>query len=300
MVTLGTVDGRVTDLASAVVLTAAWTGSAPRLWVDGGGTDGFVALDGDGQLDVRLRRGTTHTVRAEQCGDTVDELVLSTRPEAVGDAMVGPTWGLDLHSTDAVWVSPSSRPPDVTLRGFTGSAHHVLVSLGAWVVPDPDTGGPQDTGAVVDPEVSALVAFGESTGDVVWQHSCVTPATVPVDLAGDPDLHIGPGPMVLLEGERRYDFESFELTGRVDATTGRWVDVRLRAMIDLRTLPGAGDSATDPCLAFEAYGASCEPCADQAPDGTELGCLPLELIWPVADPVPALVLDPAVLPEPGC
>lgn len=267
-----------TEVAVDTVLEVTVDGGdgAPEVWVDGGGTPGWV--DASAPVPLTLAAGRTHTARVEQCGVELGAVSFETLPEPKGELWAGPTWAVDLRDLDATWTRPSSRPPDAVSSGFVGDASLLLLHV------------------TLEESPRLHVAFGEQVADTVLQFTCATPSSVSADLTGDPLLSVGPEDLVLEEGDAAYAFRDLELTAT--ATGERLTDVTLRFGLDLRLLPG--DPGTTVCTTLASYGAECAPCPDQDPSTDDPACLEMELTWPEAVVIPELqfALDPAE--DPSC
>lgn len=262
--------------------------SAPpgaRLWVDGGGTDGWVDIPEDGLADVTLEDNTRHTALLEQCGAVTDSWTLTTAapdptssPAPLGTA----AWAADLLAPTVQFLEPPSALPISTIKDLTGESSAFLFGF--------DAAG------------QAWVGFAEVTADLAWQHACTRLAELPARLDGSA-LELGPATVVLTEPpDRRYDLEEVHLTATLSsAPDGSPLlhDLRLTVDVDLRTLPGGDGTRT--CAQLSSYGSGCVPCADQADsDSAEHACMPLDLLWPELAPVPGLVVDPELPWEPQC
>jgi len=278
MVTTQPADGARDLDTDAVFEVFSDHGGLPELWVDGGGTDGWVPADVP--VELSLSAGRTHTAVVRQCGQVVHRARIHARREPVGEALAEPTWAVDLLDPAAVWHSPPSRPTDGVLRSLVGEATLLLMTVD------------------LSQQPALHVGFGEVVADVVHQHTCVSTDSIAVDVGADPKLAAGPEDLVLVEGDREYALRDLTLDAEVAASTTDLRGVRLAFDLDLRNLPG--DPGTSVCPLISAYGVSCQPCADQDTHTADPACVPFELEWPEAPVVPGLVLDPNAPQDPAC
>lgn len=254
-------------------------GAGPvEVWVDGGGTDGWVAATG--AVPLSLLPGQVHTVVISQCDTILDTAVVETPALPVQSDFYGPTWAVDMYDNEVTWTSPPSRPPESVIDSMVGQANLFLLHLTHTAEP------------------RLHMAFGESIADEALQWNCAMPGDISADVSADPRLTAGPEDLVMTEGDYEYAYRELEVTAELDAETGHLIDVRTRFALDLRALPG--NSGTDNCAFLAALDAACVPCPDQASDTDDPACAPFDLTWPVARHHPELTFDPSPLEGPSC
>lgn len=245
------------DAGVSVHARGALDGAA--VWIDGGLTDGWQAVDDQGAVALRAALGseTTHWMRVRQCGSIVAESRFSTGPGPVGDGLRGRVFLFDLMSRDLAWAQPTTVPDPMLLRALLSDTRGVLLA-------------PQADGAVV--------AVAEDETGEVRQDACL-PTVAGASLGeGDPEIAVGPVD-VSFDGEAP-TIEQMVLTGVAVDGGARIRDLRLQGRVDMRRVGGSTGVAL--CGALQvAYGSTCLPCADQAETDDPV-CMLLDATMPSA------------------
>lgn len=258
------------------------------LAVDGGVTDGAVALEGTVALRAlqpaaELLPSTTYTVVASSCGETVKEWSFETRAAAVGPEVAGLVWHLSFTDPEMVWTEPPTALPLSVLVGGLDTTRGLLVGFSS-----------------VDGSTGELVAgLSEEVDGALVQHRCIAPGTLSgVDLSANPRFSAGPTDLVITDGDAPISLLGTGLGGVV-RDGGAWVqDLRVHGRFDLRQIEGAED--LDICgLIVDVYGGDCAPCPDQGPD-EEPWCAALDITVPRADRVDMAALSAVIEPDPTC
>jgi hypothetical protein len=272
------------DLAFTLDVEAAGV----DVWVDGGVTDGWVALDGVGpSWSVPAVRATaedrTYTLRVRRCGVVHDEHRFSTLAPAQGDAVLAKSYLFDLLDPDLQWTEPAVPPGRILLASLLGDTRGLLL---APLARESD-------------RITLGVTLAETFSGRLRQDACLDPLVLTdVDFAEDPRFTLRADEVVLQTGNPPGTLLDVTLTGAFGAGGVDVRELRMAARMDMR--PHSSGLAGDLCGSYgELIDASCAHCPDQEPSEEPM-CLLLDATRPVAPVEPDLPFVLAPVQHAGC